>query len=239
MDFPKYKDYLKAKNHANSVVCKHYEQEEYRTMRWHAKINRRRSEDRMVNNFEKVFGRPDDVILAFGDWEQRQQMKYKEPTLGKGVRKIFRQRGYQDQFLVWEFRTSCRCYNCAGESVSGSDGSECVKFLYVDNPKPPKKKKKKKPKGGGLEEEEEEEKEEEEKEEKDRRRILRHGLLKCNTCSKIWNRDMNGALNIGRIAIAILAGQDRPAYLCRAKKAGDHEPVQPPKKKRRIEETAD
>ena len=36
------------------------------------------------------------------DWEQRKQMKYKEPTLGKGIRTLFRKNNY-NVFLVDEF----------------------------------------------------------------------------------------------------------------------------------------
>jgi len=29
---------------------------------------------------------PGDVIVCIGDWEQKKQMKFKEPTIGKGCR---------------------------------------------------------------------------------------------------------------------------------------------------------
>jgi hypothetical protein len=78
-------------------------------------------------NFQKKFGTPETVIIAFGDWEQRQQMKYKEPTKGKGMRSLFRKCGYKT-YLVDEFRSSCKCSQC--------NGGDCKKFLMVDNPKP-------------------------------------------------------------------------------------------------------
>jgi hypothetical protein len=40
-------------------------------------------------------------------------MKFKEPTIGIGMRTLFRKRGYQ-VYLVDEFRTSRRCSNCNG-----------------------------------------------------------------------------------------------------------------------------
>src|SRR5271167_3362736 len=43
---------------------------------------------------------------------------------------------------------------------------------------------------------------------------LVHGLLRCTTCSRIWNRDVNGAINILHIAKAALGGDQRPKYLC-------------------------
>ena len=56
-------------------------------------------------------------------------MKYKEPTKGKGIRKIFRDNGYK-LYLVDEFRTSCMCSICKDET------GRCGKFQIKENPKP-------------------------------------------------------------------------------------------------------
>ncbi len=40
----------------------------------------------MISNFQKIFGNSEDVVICIGDWEQKKQMKFKEPTLGKGMR---------------------------------------------------------------------------------------------------------------------------------------------------------
>ena len=44
-------------------------------------------------------------------------------------------------------------------------------------------------------------------------RILRHGLVKCSNCARLWNRDVNAASNIWKIADKALSGEERPAYL--------------------------
>lgn len=41
------------------------------------------------------------------------------------------------------------------------------------------------------------------------------GLLRCKQCGSIYDRDINSALNIGRIAHRTLLEKSRPAYLCR------------------------
>ena len=45
--------------------------------------------------------------------------------------------------------------------------------------------------------------------------ILCHGLVRCNNCGRLWNRDRNAASNIWKIARNAINGQDRPTYLQR------------------------
>ena len=60
--------------------------------------------------------------------------------------------------------------------------------------------------------------------------ILVHGLTKCKTCLGVWNRDINGATNIYRIAKSAINGIERPKYLCREKK--EDVKVEKPKKEK-------
>lgn len=48
-----------------------------------------KSEQKMLNNFKRIFGNEKDVIVCFGDYEEKQQMKFKEATKGKGIRTLF------------------------------------------------------------------------------------------------------------------------------------------------------
>lgn len=53
------------------------------------------------------------------------------------------------------------------------------------------------------------------------KQIKCHGLTRCTTCLngvRLWNRDLNAALNIYRVAEQILSGLPRPPGLCRANK---------------------
>ena len=49
----------------------------------------------------------------------------------------------------------------------------------------------------------------------ERPRVVRHGLLSCSNCKRLWNRDRNGSLNIRRCAQAARDGGERPEYLRR------------------------
>ena len=62
------------------------------------------------NRFEERFGGPETTLIGMGDFEQKTQMKFKEPVKAKGFRNLLRKRGYE-VFLVDEFRTICRCFH--------------------------------------------------------------------------------------------------------------------------------
>lgn len=125
LDSTKFKEYLQAKNRTNHTLFGFYRKELFRKLKFGRHINTKRNEQKMINQFKKTFGNPEEVVICIGDWEQRKQMKYKEPTLGKGMRTLFRKNNYQ-VFLVDEFRTSCKCSNC--------DGGVCEKFRVRKHP---------------------------------------------------------------------------------------------------------
>ena len=127
LNIDEFKAYIQKKNELNHLLMSFYEKYLFRKLKLNGYLNTKRSEQRMIQNFQKKFGTPETVIIAFGDWEQRQQMKYKEPTKGKGMRSLFRKCGYKT-YLVDEFRSSCKCSQC--------NGGECKNFLMVKNPKP-------------------------------------------------------------------------------------------------------
>jgi hypothetical protein len=188
-----FKEYIKKKSDINNKLYKFYEKYIFRKLKLNGYINKKKHEQKMINNFKKIFGKPEEVIITIGDWEQKKQMKYKEASKGVGMRKIFRQNNYK-VYLVDEFRTSCMCSICKDET------GRCDKFQVRENPKPYK--------SGN---------------------ILIHGLLTCKKCSGVWNRDVNSATNIYRIAKNAINGIERPKYLCREKKDEDVK-VEKPKK---------
>lgn len=124
-----FKKYIKKKNEINSKLFTFYEKRLFRKLKLNGYWNRLRSEQKMINRFKSIFGKPDETIVCVGDWEQRKHRKYKEPIKGKGFRTLFRRNGYK-VYLVDEFRTSCRCSKC--------NGGNCEKFRKCRNPKPMK-----------------------------------------------------------------------------------------------------
>lgn len=176
-----FKEYVKKKSEINNKLYKFYEKYIFRKLKLNDYINIKKNEQKLINNFKKIFGKPEDVIICLGDFEQKQHMKYREPIKGKEMRTLFKQNSYKT-YLVDEFRTSCMC------SICKTEVGRCEKFKIKKNPKPYK--------SGN---------------------ILCHGLIKCKTCLCVWNRDVNGATNICRIAKNAVNGIERPKYLCRDK----------------------
>jgi hypothetical protein len=129
LDIDKYKDYIRQKNKTNQILLPFYSKLIFRKLKLHSYINIKRSEQKMLNRFQQLFGTKEDVIVCFGDYEQKKHMKFKEPIKGKGMRTLFRRNGYKT-YLVDEFRTSCMCSTC------GDKMGRCEKFLKRENPRP-------------------------------------------------------------------------------------------------------
>jgi hypothetical protein len=121
-----FKKYVEIKNIVNYKLRSFYEENVFRKLKWYSFINRQKSDEDVVNRFKSVFGKPEDTAILIGDFEQKHQMKFKEPTKGKSIRKLFKSRGY-NLFMVDEFRTSCKSF---------IDGEDAKTFLVKENPRP-------------------------------------------------------------------------------------------------------
>lgn len=127
LDMEKFKDYIVVKNEINEKLKIFYNRYIFRKLKLNIYLNTKRSEQRMINNFKKIYGSPEKVVIAAGDYEQKRHMKYKEPIKGKGMRTIFRRNGY-NVYLVDEYKTSKMCNKC--------EEGETYKFMERENPKP-------------------------------------------------------------------------------------------------------
>jgi hypothetical protein len=225
LDFDKFKSYIKLKCETNDKLKEFYNLVVHRKNRFRSYQNTKKSEQVMLNNFSKKFGSPDNTIICIGDYKRSGHMKYKEPTKGIGMRKLFIDRGY-NLFLIDEFRTSCICSKCRCEE------GRCVNTIKRPDPRPwinrppkkndeliPEENDPPKPKeNDDLNPKENDKLKTEEKEEKIVSRLV-HGLLCCKNikCKSYWNRDINGATNILRIAKSIMKNKKRPKELRRTK----------------------
>ena len=120
------KNFIKKKNEINSYLLEYYEKKLYRKLKWYGFINRQRSEANMLKRFRKIFGDYNNTLVCMGDYGQKCHMKFKEPTKGKGLRKLFKSVGY-NVLLVDEYNSSCRSF---------ITGEENEKFRERINPRP-------------------------------------------------------------------------------------------------------
>lgn len=176
LDIEKFKEYIKKKNELNNKISDFYRKTIFRKLKLNTYLNTLKSEQKMMNRFKEIYGEPNKATICIGDWCQLHQMKYKEPTKGKGFRDLFRKYGYE-VYLVNEYNTSCKCSKCEGK---------CEKFRIRENPRPWRK-----------------------------GNIMVNGLLCCNTCKVLWNRDENSSNNIYIISYNAINKLARPSYLCR------------------------
>lgn len=179
LDIGKFKNYIQKKSEINNILFNFYEKYIFRKLKLQSYRNIKRSEQKMINHFKKIFGNENDVVVCFGDFEQKQHMKFKEPIKGNGIRTLFRKAGF-NTYLVDEFRTSCRCSNC--------EIGICSKMMIRENPRPFRT-----------------------------GNILVHGLICCKNKCGYWNRDVNCATNIYKIAYNAINNIERPNYLSRNK----------------------
>lgn len=188
LDYEKYMRYVQWRNELDEVLLPFYTAPARAKTKWYTYINRRRSEDRMVNNFRRKFGGPDEVIVAFGDWSEGgggHHMKHQPPTVkGKRFRELLRRAGYL-VYLIDEYHTSKICFGCQDPHC------ENAPFRKVMNQRPHRRAK--------------------------TPTVTCHGLVRCSNPKHrhLWNRDLNSALNIWLIAVTVIATGRRPLYLQR------------------------
>jgi hypothetical protein len=114
-DFNKFREYIQEKCKINNLLYEHYQKYIYRILKWNEYINTQRSEDMMLDNFEKKYGSKDEVMLVIGDYSEKSHKKGNEPTIIKRMRWLFKKRGYEI-YLIDEFRTSKLCHICEHET---------------------------------------------------------------------------------------------------------------------------
>lgn len=108
-------DYLKVKNRINNQLINHYGKYIFRKLKLNSYINTQKSESKLIKDFKKKYGKSTDCTVIIGDFEKDKNMRGKEPTINKKIRKIFRLNGYKT-YLINEFRTSKLCNNCENET---------------------------------------------------------------------------------------------------------------------------
>jgi hypothetical protein len=117
----KYREFITKKINTNEVLYKLYQNNKFRQYKWYAFINKKRTEDNMLNKIEKTYTK--DSIIIIGDWSIGKQMKNFISTPNLSLK-----RKLQERFKVYdidEYRTSCLNYRT----------EELCKNLYLPDKK--------------------------------------------------------------------------------------------------------
>ena len=102
----KFKEYITKKMEVNDIVVPLYQNIQFRKYKWYAFINKKRSEDNMLNMIEKKYSKDHTIII--GDWSIGKQMRNFISTPNLSLKRKLKER-----FKVYnidEFRTSCLSY---------------------------------------------------------------------------------------------------------------------------------
>lgn len=102
----KFKEYIVKKLEVNNIVVPLYQDIQFRKYKWYAFINKKRSEDNMLNMIEEKYSKNHTIII--GDWSIGKQMRHFISTPNLSIKRKLKER-----FKVYnidEFRTSCLSY---------------------------------------------------------------------------------------------------------------------------------
>ena len=113
--YERFKEYCIEKNKVNFKLFNHYQKEFYKKFKLNRFTNSQKSERKMITNFSKKFGSPENTMYVMGDYDKGSyHMKGVEPVICKKFRRIFKNAGYKT-FLVNEYKTSMLCNCCHNE----------------------------------------------------------------------------------------------------------------------------
>jgi hypothetical protein len=106
-NYDKFKEYIKKKNELNEILLEKYKDDKFRQYKWYSYIQKKRTEDRLVNDIKEKYD--ENTVLIIGDWDAKSSNEIKRISIpNKGLK-----RKLSEHFIVYmidEFRTSCLHY---------------------------------------------------------------------------------------------------------------------------------
>ena len=179
-DKEKFALYIDHMSEIEGRMTKFYSQAWHTKLRWKTKVNRQRSEGRLVRNMKDLFGKK--AVYIMGDWSDGgHTMKNNQPTKHKGFLTLFK-KNHMKRFLLDEYKTSSVCPYCEQALVKNIKKRQSAKpwrkgqmenvhgLLGCNNPK----------------------------------------CKKQDWTYRYWNRDMASVINFHRIVEGICDSGERP-----------------------------
>jgi len=131
VNYEKFKKYLVEKDRINKKTRKFYQRDTWRKMSFRSYCYSQKSVDKFLNRISEVFG--SDIIIGYGNWSRSTQMKFYEPTMNKGLRKLIHKR--YDTITINEHNTSKKCCGCHQDLCHHRDteNKEIFRLLKCSN----------------------------------------------------------------------------------------------------------
>jgi len=101
-DIEKFSEYINKRNKILDELVDKYKNSQFRRLKWYGYLNTKRSEDRLLNRIEAVYGK--DVNIIIGDWSIGHHMKNFISTPMIGLKRKLKSRF--KMFNIDEYRTS-------------------------------------------------------------------------------------------------------------------------------------
>ncbi len=108
VNYDKFKEYLVQKDILNKQTQDFYQRDTWRKMKFRSYSYGRKSVDKFLNKIKDTYG--PNILIGYGNWSRSTQMKYIEPTMNKGFRKLIHKRF--DTITINEHNTSKKCCDC-------------------------------------------------------------------------------------------------------------------------------
>ena len=107
VDIEEFKNYIKKRNGIYDNMELLYEQSKCSRYKWYSFLNKKRSEDNIINNIKKTYGK--DVTIFIGDWRNgATQMKNFKSTPRIGIKRKLKK--HFKVYNINEYNTSKMCY---------------------------------------------------------------------------------------------------------------------------------
>lgn len=133
VNYQKFKEYLVSKDRINKETREFYQRDTWRKISFRSYVYSQKSIDKFLNKIGEIFGSEKDIVIGYGNWSRSTQMKFYEPTMNKGLRKLIHKR--YDTLTINEHNTSKKCCGCHQDLSHhrDSENKEIFRLLKCSN----------------------------------------------------------------------------------------------------------
>ncbi len=126
----KFIEYLKVYGKYEAELREFYQRELWQKWRWRKCINKRKFEDRLLNNMAEKAG--PNTLVIIGNWSKSNVLKNGQPSLGIGTRRLLARKF--PVTLLHEYNTSKKCCRCHQDTEPVYlDGRKIHRLLQCTN----------------------------------------------------------------------------------------------------------